>query len=134
MGLSPYTGILTPAGEEKRIGNIVAGDRVREDLSGAALVVADNLNSPGVGMVRVHAGADTILDLTGDQYLLGDSGKIAANRVAPGTILRSATGYAQCHSVEPLMGDYMVYDLVPADTPGGAWIVANGLVVAAGRV
>lgn len=130
MGLSPYAMILDAAGEEKRIEDLRPGDRVMEALAGKTLEVVNCLNSPGVGMMRISVEGDILLDLTGDQNLLTDSGMVAAQRLAPGVGVRVKDGFAKCLAVEPLLGDYMVYDLVVENIPDGApWIVANGLVV-----
>ncbi len=130
MGLSPYSMILLAAGGEERIENIAPGAAVREALAGQILNVVNCLNSPGVGMMRVQVEGGIILDLTGDQNLLTNSGMIEAQRLAPGDGVRVRDGFARCVSVERLMGDYMVYDLVVEASPNDEpWIVANGLVV-----
>lgn len=129
MGMSAYTLLTTVAGDLKRAEDIVAGDELKEALTGQTMVVVTTLNSPGVGMVRVTAEDDTLLDVTGDQNLLTDSGMLAANRLVPGTWLRTAAGFVKCLRVEPLMGDYMVYDLEVESEPDlTPWALANGLV------
>ena len=130
MGLSPYAMICTAAGEEKRIEDFRPGDTVREALTGRSLEVVNCLNSPGVGMMRIHVEGDIILDLTGDQNLLTDSGMLAVQRIAAGTGIRVKGGFARCTGVEAILGDYMVYDLVLENVPDAEpWIIANSLVV-----
>ena len=129
MSLSAYTMIATADGGQKRAEDIVAGDILREALTGQNMVVTTTLNSPGVGMVRVTTENDIILDVTGDQNLLTDAGMLAANRLAPGTGLRMADGFVKCRDVQAIMGDYMVYDLEVENAPDlTPWALANGLV------
>ena len=85
MGLAPYTMVLLASGGEERIENIRPGSAVREALAGHSLDVANCLNSPGVGMVRVQVEGGLLLDCTGDQNLLTSSGMLAAHRLVPGT-------------------------------------------------
>ena len=130
MGLSPYAMILTATGEEKRIEDFRPGDLVYEALTGRSLEVVNSLNSPGVGMMRIRAEGDIILDLTGDQNVLTDSGMLSVQRITAGTGVRVKDGFARCTGVEAILGDYMVYDLVVENVPDASpWIVANSLVV-----
>ncbi len=125
MGLSAYAGIRTPEGE-KRAEDCAAGDAVVNAADGSAARIAQSLNSPGVGMVRVFAEGEILLDLTGDHPVLTASGPVAAGSLAPGVPLRTAGGLALCTGVEPLMGDYMVYDIA---LEGGGALFAGGLAV-----
>lgn len=132
MGLSAYAMITTADGGQKRAEDIVAGDLLREALTGQPLVVTTTLNGPGVGMVRVTTENEIILDVTGDQNLLTDAGMLAANRLAPGVGLRLADSFVKCRDVQTLMGDYMVYDLEVENAPDlTPWVLANGLVAEA---
>lgn len=130
MGMAAYAGVLTSDGMEKRAEDFQAGDLVFEALTGQPLEVINSLNSPGVGMVRIMAEGDIILDLTGDHNILTDAGMVAAHRVAAGAGLRARDGFVKCTGVETLMGDYMVYDIQVVTEPGAEpWVVANGVVV-----
>lgn len=129
MGLSAYAGVRTPSGE-KRAEDIAAGDAVLDGAGGGEARVTKTLNSPGVGMVRVCAEGDVILDLTGDHAVLTAAGAVAAGTLASGTLLRTATGFARCTGVEAMMGDYMVYDIT---VDGGGALVAGGILVEARR-
>lgn len=133
MGLSPYAGVVTGAGDEKRSEDLAPGDAIRNAAGGGDLRVVKCLNSPAVGMMRVCAEGGVILDLTGDQPVLSENGPVAAQSLAPGVGLRGADGIVKCTAVEALMGDYMVYDVVVENAGAdGAWMFAGGLAVGAG--
>ena len=132
MGFSAYALVRMADGSEKRAENIEKGDRVADPLTGGSFTVKNVWQGPGVGMFRVTGANGTDLDLTEDQVLVTGGGPVRANQITPGAILRLEQGTTSCSGAERLMGDFMVYDIVPAaDTGGPAHLAANGLIAAA---
>lgn len=129
MGISAYAVVGMADGSEKRAEDIEAGDRLADPISGGAFTVGKIWQGPGVGMIRVAAQNGDDIDLTEDQNLLVGDGRVAAGQVAPGSPLRTRDGLTVCTGTERLMGDYMVYDIVPEGGAGGASLCANGFAV-----
>lgn len=127
MGISAYSGIALPEGTTVRAEDVAPGDLLANPLAGGTLTVKKVWQGPGVGMFRI-AAAGALLDLTGDQAVLTAAGPLEARQVRPGTLLVTAAGQAACTEAAPIMGDYMVYDIVP-DSAASPCIAANGFLL-----
>lgn len=126
MGISAYSMVALPDGGSVRAEDIVAGDVLLNPLGGT-VTTKKVWQGPGVGMFRIGTG-EALVDLTGDQKVRTRSGPLAAGEVRPGTVLVTASGEATCSEAGGIMGDYMVYDIVPENN-AGSWLSVNGFFV-----
>lgn len=129
MGVSAYTMIRTGDGTEKRAEDLTPGDVVFDPVSNMPVSLRKVWQGPAVGMYRLALDNGLSIDLTEDHLVLAETGLLAAKDVAPGAAVRMADGFARCIEAAPLLGDYMVYDLV-AETDGGVkpCMLANGVI------
>lgn len=130
MGVSAYGMVLLADGSLKRAEDLQIGDLVREALSGLPVAVRQVWQGPGIGMMRLTADNGELLDVTEDTVFLAETGPASADRIPPGTPLRTDAGTAHCTDTSAMMGDYMVYDIV-LDGADAVFITVNGFVIQA---
>ncbi len=133
MGLSAYTMIATADGSEKRAEDVSPGDCLIEAGSGGTAVVKKSLQGPGVGMIGIVLENGDVLHATGDQCVAAAGGPVRAADLPPGMSVPTRTGSARCAEAAPLMGDYMVYDIVVESASASPRLWAGGMMVAVAR-
>lgn len=128
MGISAYARIALADGSAVRAEDVAPGAVLLNPLNGGTLTVKKVWQGPGVGMVRIGAADGALVDLTGDQRLATAAGPLPASDIRPGTVLVSVQGHIACSEAGTIMGDYMVYDIIPEPAAVSA-VAANGIVV-----
>jgi hypothetical protein len=126
MGISAYSNVRAIDGGERRADAILAGDELFDPLAETMVTVRKIWEGPAVGMMRITADNGTVLDLTEDQTVLTDVGRMAAGKLAAGIALQTPDGWTYCSDAHPLMGDYMVYDI---SLDKGDCILVNGVMI-----
>jgi hypothetical protein len=131
MGISAYAVTRMADGTDKRVEDLSVGDIVRNAMSGGGVAVSKHWQGPAVGMFRIAADNDIMLDLTADQKVLTAQGMLPAGEIKPGMVLQRIDGQNTCNEASPLMGDFMVYDIaLERDNASGTLTLsANGFIV-----